>query len=69
MVGLLPENLKDLVLRFALLRQGDVHGILTGSALQLVGHLAAHCLDLFMKEGVLPLQLLMAALYLRHLLL
>lgn len=61
---MLPENLKDLVLRFALLSQGDVHGTLTGSTLQTVSHLAAHCLDLLMQEGVLPLELVMAILHL-----
>jgi len=60
----LPENLQDLVLRLALLGQGDVQRTLADRLLQLVGHLAAHGLDLLVQEGVLPLQLLGADLHL-----
>ena len=67
--GALPENLEDLVLRFALLSQRDVHGTLIDSTLQSVGHLPAHGLDLLMQESVLLLQLIVTALRLRHLLL
>ncbi|TNN35646.1 hypothetical protein EYF80_054192 [Liparis tanakae] len=47
----LPEDLQDLVLRLALLGQGDVQRTLADRLLQLVGHLAAHGLDLLVQEG------------------
>jgi hypothetical protein len=67
--GALPEYLKDLVLRLAFLREGDVQRALIGLALQGGGHLAAHGLNLFMEEAVLPLQLFRTRHHLRHLLL
>lgn len=65
----LPENLKDLFLRFAFFSQRDVHRILTGRLLQILCHFVAHQLDLLVQQGILSLQFLIAALHLGHLLL
>lgn len=62
----LPENLQQLVLRFALFRQRNVQCTLTGWSLQTLSHLAAHRLDLLVQESVLPLKLLVAFLHIWH---